>query len=70
MPNKECPACKLGDDTYHPSAVKTTGCEESYLRVDACMKLNRGRVSACVEEWRDFRKCHELVKEASKDGEL
>ncbi|RMX62749.1 hypothetical protein KXD40_002672 [Peronospora effusa] len=32
----------------------------------ACMKLNNGRVSACIEEWKKFRQCHEQGKAAHK----
>ncbi|KAG6615725.1 uncharacterized protein IUM83_05104 [Phytophthora cinnamomi] len=66
MPNKECLTCKPGDDTHHQSAVENTGCEQSYLRVDACMKLNNGRVSACTEEWEKFRQCHDQGKAVPK----
>ncbi|KAJ0409270.1 hypothetical protein P43SY_006767 [Pythium insidiosum] len=62
MPNKECLTCKPGDATYHQSAVENTGCEDTYQRVDECMKKHNGRVSACSEEWTAFRKCHEQFK--------
>ncbi|KAL7994516.1 hypothetical protein Plhal703r1_c53g0159131 [Plasmopara halstedii] len=68
MMNKECISCKRDDDTKHQSAVKNIGCEASYLCVDACMKLNNGRVSACTEEWEEFRKCFEQGKAASESG--
>ncbi|CAH0481920.1 unnamed protein product [Peronospora belbahrii] len=62
MPKQECLTCKAGNETHHKSAVENTGCEKSYLRVDACMKLYNGRVSACIDEWNMFRQCYEQGK--------
>uniref|UniRef100_A0AAV1TNS6 CHCH domain-containing protein n=1 Tax=Peronospora matthiolae TaxID=2874970 RepID=A0AAV1TNS6_9STRA len=69
MPPKECLTCKPGNDTHHQSAVEKTGCEDSYMRVDACMKRHNGRVSACTKEWEKFRQCHEQNKAAHKSGD-
>ncbi|CAI5734848.1 unnamed protein product [Peronospora destructor] len=65
---QKCLTCKQGDETHHQSAVENTGCEETYLHVDACMKLNNGRVSACIEEWKKFRQCHEQGRRYTKSG--
>ena len=32
-------------------------CMGFYVTVDKCMRSNRGQVSACVDEWREFQSC-------------
>ena len=38
-------------------------CMDSYLAVDLCMKANRGQVTSCVDEWKEFQACHASQKE-------
>ncbi|KAJ0412361.1 hypothetical protein ATCC90586_009551 [Pythium insidiosum] len=52
----------MANDISGVRAVENTGCEDTYQRVDECMKKHNGRVSACSEEWTAFRKCHEQFK--------
>ena len=37
-------------------------CMDQYTRVDQCMKANRGQVTSCVEEWKEFQACHASQK--------
>ncbi|KAI9912396.1 hypothetical protein PsorP6_006080 [Peronosclerospora sorghi] len=66
MPNEKCSKCTPGDNSHHRSAVENTGCKDIYLRVETCMKLHNGRVSACTEEWDKFRLCHDKSSAALK----
>jgi len=43
-------------------------CMDPYLAVDLCMKANRGQVTSCVDEWKEFQACHASQKEQQQRG--
>jgi len=38
-------------------------CLDQYVAVDECMKSNKGQVTSCVDEWREFQACHAKQKQ-------
>lgn len=57
MPNPNCEKCKPDKVEDHPYLIQKTGCQESYSKVDLCMKEFQGNISSCREEWKVFQEC-------------
>ena len=45
----------LPDDN---SSSASNDCKDSYVKVTTCMDANNGQISACVNEWDEFKECH------------
>ena len=70
--NKICTDCNK-DTNQKPlpeqdnsASKKGMPCYESYKKVSECMAKQHGQVSACKEEWKVFRDCHDLHKQTKQ----
>lgn len=64
-PNEEkivCENCAKETQKDLP-ADEPDQCMEQYFAVDLCMKENRGQVTSCVQEWKEFHACHASQKQ-------
>ena len=64
--NKECTTCKPSVDSKAArDIVSNYNCDDIYKKVDSCMLKHKGNISDCVEEWKEFKQCHDSRR--SKD---
>lgn len=66
MSNKNCEKCKPDKPETHGQVVDDTGCTKAYESVKRCMKVNKGNVGDCVEEWDEFKRCFSEKKLAER----
>jgi hypothetical protein len=57
----ECDISKKRDlpSTDDISSTPSSPCAALYDAVDRCMKLNKGKIAPCAQQWSDFNQCHE-----------
>ena len=51
-----------------PTSAEGSPCETLYMKVSSCMDSNNGQITACVQEWKLFQKCHEGSKKLTGKG--
>lgn len=61
-----CEDCDKSTQKDLPETDTTSGsgqpCESQYSKVASCMSQHSGQISACADEWKAFRQCHEDKK--------
>lgn len=59
--NPVCENCDKKTQKEMP-ADEPEDCLDQYVAVDGCMKSNKGQVTSCVDEWKEFQACHDKQK--------
>lgn len=63
--NEICESCKPSEKSieWNENFQNNSKCLKEYDLVDNCMKLTKGSISECKEEWKIFRICFNKSKQ-------
>ena len=62
--SESCLECKETEkkEEWNEKFLETSSCVSEYTLVENCMKITKGSISDCKEEWKQFRLCFEKNK--------
>lgn len=62
MGNPICEKCKPAEGEKVEAKVEKMECVDLYRKMDECMKLHKGNIASCKEEWTAFKICFKEKK--------